>query len=128
MKKMMLFILLVTLPLLSACSSRNQPRATFESDASCASEEAETIDPATREAVFVYGGAQPPKRLVLSFAGEPFLLPSGYVRLVGVVSGGRPIALIEIGGRGLALGKGENINDYRVVGINDNSVVLERGK
>ena len=125
--KYYIFIILICALLLSSCSlEKDAPQRSISAPPSL---EAEAVEAPSREAIFTYGGAKDlPRKLVLILAGEPVLLPSGYVRLVGVVSGGRPIALIEIGGRGLALGKGENINDYRVVGINDNSVVLERGK
>ncbi len=122
------FLGILIIFILTSCSSHKRIEDSAIKE-NAVTEEAETVESPTREAVFVYGNPKDcPKRLVLTLAGEPVLLPSGYVRLVGVVSGGRPIACLEIGGRGLALGKGENINDYRVVGINDDSVVLERGK
>lgn len=91
--------------------------------------EAEVSSPPSAEAVYIYNSKTgTPNKLTLTLAGEPVLFPSGYVRLAGVVSGRRPVAFIEIGGRGLALREGEFINDYRVARLTDHSVLLERGK
>lgn len=122
-----IFIVSILALLLSSCSFKNsEPQGIIEDQASL---EAEGIAAPSREAVFLYNDAKTlPKRVALNLAGEPVLLPSGYVRLVGVVSGGKPIACLEIGGRGLALGKGEMVNDYRIIGIAGDRVVLERGK
>ncbi|MDD5593986.1 MAG: hypothetical protein PHG97_04555 [Candidatus Margulisbacteria bacterium] len=125
MKKNAGLLLLALLVMLSACAA--QPRKTIvnNDDAPAASEEASASP--SREAIFIYGSRKNlPARLILGLAGEPVLLPSGYVRLVGVVSGGRPIACLEIGGRGLALEKGETIDDYQVIRIDGDRVVLER--
>lgn len=83
-----------------------------------------------RGSVYVYGQAQAndPKQIILKLNGESLLLPSGYARVVGVVSGGCPVACLEIGGRGLALGVGDRLDDYQVISINDRSIVLSRGK
>jgi len=111
--------------MLSSCSLQSHKPVLSEETA--ATEETEAAEIPSREAVFVYGNQKnSPSKLVLTFSSEPVLLPSGYVRLVGVVSGGRPIACLEIGGRGLALGEGELVDAYRVVGIGSNNVVLER--
>ena len=110
----------------TSCSSENKSSATIDSG-SAATEEATAEESATRESVFVYNQQKnTPNRMVLSFTRGPVLLPSGYARLAGVVSGGKPIACLEIGGRGLALAKGEKADDYRVVRINGDSVVLEK--
>lgn len=120
--------LLIVVPLLlSSCSSEEilskQPPQVIE-------ENPTTVEVEAREPIFVYSAQQKrlPARVVLRLAGEPLLFPSGYVRLAGVVSGGRPMALLEVGGRGLALGEEEKLDDYRVVGIEDDRVLLERGK
>ena len=128
MKQMVIVLTAVMALALCSCAERDQ-KETVPEEPAVASEEAESIETLSREAVFVYKNTKdPPGRMILSIGGEPVLLPSGYVRLVGVVSGGRPIACFAIGGWGLALGKGERINDYRVAGINDDSVILERGQ
>jgi hypothetical protein len=81
-----------------------------------------------REPIFVYKDQSPEasKRISLKLNGEPLLLTSGYVRLAGVVSGGRPIALVEVGGKGLALENGDKVSGYRVFGISKKHVQLVR--
>ncbi|MGB9613284.1 MAG: hypothetical protein ACPL4K_03805, partial [Candidatus Margulisiibacteriota bacterium] len=84
------FIIIMLLTL-SSCAFQN--RTTPVSNEVVGSEEAEVVESPSREAVFVYGNPKDlPKRLVLTLGSEPLLLPSGYVRLVGVVSGGKPTA------------------------------------
>lgn len=119
-----ILFILITVLLLSSCSIN---KAAPAGPAEITLDTAEAVDQPTREAVFVYNNSgKLSRRLTLKLAGEPVLFPSGYVRLVGVVSGGRPIACVEIGGRGLALGKGETVNDYRILGIDSDRVILER--
>jgi hypothetical protein len=127
MKKTTCVLLIALALLLSACASQ-PPRKIVNNDSEPAvSGEAETVSEPSRESVFIYSKRQSlSSRLVLSLAGEPVLLPSGYIRLVGVVSGGKPTACLEIGGRGLALEEGETIDAYRIVRINGHTVVLER--
>ena len=121
-------ILLLLAALLSSCAAE-RPKAPVIIERPDLSAEAETAPAPSREAVFIYGGRKNlASRLILTLTGEPVLLPSGYVRLVGVVSGGKPTACLEIGGRGLALGAGETVDDYRIVGIGADSAVLERQK
>jgi len=118
----MLASLLILASMLSACAPE-PPRMRLNDEPTVVS------DAPSREAVFTYNDKKEmPRRLVLSLAGEPLLLPSGYVRLAGVVRGERPVALIEIGGRGLALAKGESVDDYRVVRVDGDNIVLERRK
>ncbi len=111
---------------LTACSSDNKiesPAASGEA----AGEEMSQEQASTRESVFIYNQQKSlPDRIVLGFNCGPILLPSGYARLAGVVSGGNPIACLEIGGRGLALSQGEKADDYRVVRIGGDSVILEK--
>ncbi len=80
----------------------------------------------SRETVYLYGNKNLPSRFTLSLAGEPRLLPSGYARLAGLVSGLRWTACVEIGGRGLALEEGEGFDDYRIVRIKGDHILLER--
>ena len=128
MKTCALFLLLLITSLLSACAP--QPRSTYINNSEASSSaKAEALPAASREAVFVYGEKRPARsRVVLELTGEPVLLASSYARLAGVVAGARPAACLELGGRGLVLVKGETIDDYRVVGLSSDSVVLERGK
>lgn len=133
MKKFALILLMVAVIVLSSCASQNPTivgnHKAADGEDGFAEPVEEKIDIPSREAVFIYGNqCNSPKRLVLNLGSEPVLLPSGYVRLVGVVSGGKPVALIEIGGRGLALGVGEMVDGYIVGRIDGNGIMLERGQ
>ncbi len=111
--------------LLTACAP--QPRQAPAVLQPAVSEEAETVSLPSREAVYLYGNkCSSPTRLILSLSGEPLLLPSGYARLAGVVSGQTRTACVEIGGRGLALEEGEEVDAYRVAGIESDFVTLEK--
>jgi hypothetical protein len=124
MKLSLLLCLLVIVIPLSACAPQSRPVSSNKIEAD-PSAEAEPI--ASRETLFVYGGKKTASsRLVLELSGEPVLLSSGYLRLVGVVAGARPMACLELGGRGFILTKGEVIDDYRVAGLSGDTAVLER--
>ena len=118
-----LMLVLVLAPLLLGCVPR--PHISLDRGPAV-SEEAEPVSLPTRESVYLYGDKSLPNRLTLSFSGEPRLLASGYARLAGVVSGQRRTACVEIGGRGLALEKGEMVDAYRITGIESDHVVLEK--
>jgi hypothetical protein len=128
MKKIACFLLIPLVMFLAACAA--QPRKVINDSAiSTVSEEAEVVSVPSRESVFVYGNRKNlSARLVLALTGEPVLLPSGYLRLAGVVSGERKTVCLELGGRGLALTEGEAIDDYRIVRISDNTAILEKTK
>lgn len=114
-----MFILLVSL---SACAAPGKPTSQSFTTA-----EAEEFEVVTREAVYLYNETKGLSRQVtIKIGGEPILLPSGYARLAGVVSGGRPVALLEIGGRGLALSKGETVDGYRIARIDGDLIVLKK--
>ena len=124
-----LLLLIFSALFLVSCSSP-QEKVEIES----ANDDAEFIEEAvspevsTRQPIFVYKNQSPKvsEEITLRLNAEPLLLPSGYVRLVGVVSGGRPIACLEIGGRGLCVEIGEEISGYRIVGISKNAIYLKR--
>ena len=126
MRGIVCFLLITLVMLLAACAS--PPRKAINPDViSTVTEEAETVSVPSRESIFVYGNRKNlSARLILALAGEPVLLPSGYLRLAGVISGERRAVCLELGGRGLALTEGEAIDDYRIVRISGDSVVLER--
>ena len=126
MRKTTCLLLIVLAVLVASCASQT-PKVLISNETTGISAEAEAVPVPSREAVFIYGGRnRTASRLILTLSGEPVLLSSGYVRLVGVVSGGRRAACLEFGGRGLALGEGETVDDYRIVGIGSDQVVLER--
>lgn len=85
--------------------------------------------PPSREAVYIYNDRTSSRRkIILHLGGEPSLLSSGYVRLVGVVRGGSPTACLEIGGRGLAVSIGETVDGFSIRQINSTSVVMSFSK
>lgn len=85
--------------------------------------EAAPEQPASREAVYVYTEKQASS---LMLRNEPLLLSTGYARLVGVVSGDRPIALIELGGRGLTAAVGDVVDGYSVDHIDQEVIYLAK--
>jgi hypothetical protein len=125
---MPILIVIFLMIFLSACAPRpNQVEKNANSFVENTTEEVESVVEASREVVFTYGGQQNlPPRLILTLGGEPVLFPSGYVRLVGVVSGGKPTACLELGGRGLALGIDDSLDGYRMASIQGQEVVLIR--
>lgn len=124
----LLILLVALLPLISCAAEEPKTTNSVIGDEETSAEVSVTDQP-TAEPIYVYGAKRElPNNLSLKLVGEPILFPSGYVRLAGVVSGLRPVALLEVGGKGLALREGEEINDYRIAGINGDCVVLERRK
>jgi hypothetical protein len=114
------WLLLPVIILLTGCVGGNDgAKPSFEPENS--TPEAAVI---SNEAVRLYDQAA--ERIVLRLAGEPGRLPGGPGRLVGVVSGRKTVALLDLGGRGLALAEGERLDDYRVSRITGDHVVLER--
>jgi len=82
-------------------------------------------EPASREALFV-SADNCPAEIVLKMNSEPFSLPSGYLRLMGMVVGGKkPCALIELSGEGRCLYVGETIEAYKLVKISKGEVRLK---
>jgi len=121
-KNLSLFLPLTLLVVLTACAAPDRPVTKSFTTA-----EAEEIEVVTREAVYLYNETKGLARQVtIKIGGEPLLLPSGYARLAGVVSGGVPVAWLEIGGRGLALSKGEMVDGYRINRIDEDLIVLRK--
>lgn len=109
--------------MLTGCSVKASPP-----DREFIPEVSATQEAEPRGSVYVYGQARvtDPQQIILRLNGEPLLLPSGYARVVGVVSGVSPVACLEIGGRGLALGEGDRLDDYQVSEILEQSIVLQK--
>ena len=126
----MIILLLVPLLFTASCSSdrsQHKPAAAEDGIEGITVEAGILPERISREAVFIYGNRSDlRKTITLKVGGEPVLLPSGYVRLAGVVRGKRPTACLESGGRGLVLCKGDKADDYRVVRIDGDHVVLEK--
>lgn len=125
-----IFILILTALLLVSCSPSKEKglETTKEEPEMVMVEEETTLETDSREALFVYD--QPlmsdKNELILKLESEPLLLASGYIRLVGVVSGGKPLALLEVGGRGLCVGIGEEVGEYIIAKISRKSVCLRK--
>jgi hypothetical protein len=121
-------LILLGLFLVSCAPSKEGQLEIAKDDAEMVEEEMITVEADSREALFVYDQQLQPAKdeLILKFDDEPLLLASGYVRLVGVVSGGMPLALLEVGGRGLCAGVGEEVAEYKITQIAGKSVCLKR--
>ncbi|MFH1576166.1 MAG: hypothetical protein ABID35_01335 [Candidatus Margulisiibacteriota bacterium] len=131
-KKMIvvLFLIFVSLLLVSCSASKEKIEVqTADDDIEIVEEQVSTLEADPRETVFTYNN-QPEKvflkEALLKLNSEPLLLTSGYVRLVGVVSGGKPLALIEVGGRGVCLALGDEVGGYCLVEIKKNGIRLLR--
>ncbi|MBU1026710.1 MAG: hypothetical protein KKA31_03155 [Candidatus Margulisbacteria bacterium] len=135
MKTIILVILLI-LPAMMFCSC-SAPQDKVETKLEAEEIEAPVEEEVSREAqtnkpLYVYGETNDESSLsevILKLKGEPLLLKgqeesTGYVRLVGVVSGGKPRALLELGGRGVFIGLGDNVSGYRVADIYQGKVFL----
>jgi hypothetical protein len=132
-----IFIMFAAL-LLTSCSSVKQKEELKPEDDKREIVQETTVEAENREPIYVYRKEQEQnlKEVTLRMNSQPILLPvrrsldeggaSGYVRLVGVVSGGRPMALVEVGGRGLCVGIGEEVGGYRVAGILNGKVILKK--
>jgi hypothetical protein len=111
--------LLSVIVLLSCAGSGDGQKPSFEPENITA--EAVII---SNEAVRIYDQAA--ARIVFRLMGEPGRLPGGFGRLVGVVSGRKTVALLDLGGRGLALTEGDRVDDYRVSRITGDKLVLTK--
>lgn len=107
--------------LLSSCSSPEKklevaPRA---DDAEIIEEQITSAPTQAAEQLYIYGQLQPkdPREIILKLNAEPLLLVAGYTRLVGVVSGREPVALLEIAGAGLGVRCGDEVAGYRVIEV-----------
>ena len=131
-EKFLRFILLISCALMLASCSSSKEKAEVsleEEESEIIVEKAPSAEVEARKPIYVYENKPEKiflKKVTLRLNSEPLLLPSGYVRLVGVVSGGRPMALIEVGGRGLCVGIGEAVGAYRVVQILKKGIKLVR--
>ena len=124
-----IFIVLLILALSSCASIKEEPGDGFEKEPEMIVEEAPSVEADVRQPIYVYENH--PERVNLSkvflkLNAEPLLLPNGYVRLAGVVSGGRPMALVEVGGRGIVVGRGDQVCGYKLISINKERILLKR--
>ena len=125
MRKEWIILLVLIAGLLTSCSGSNsEPVIEPES----VEEESITPEAKPREALFVYQDKTKigQQEIELKLNAAPLLLSDSYVRLAGVVSGGKPIALIEIGGRGQLVRSGDRISGYRVIWIGEGMLKLSK--
>lgn len=126
----LIFIILLILALSSCSSVKEKEEVILDEDQSEIIKEQLPSDEAdARAPIYVYQNQSEKvslKEVTLKLNAEPLLLPNGYVRLVGVVSGGSPMALIEVGGRGRLVEVGDGIGKYRVAGISEKVIKLIR--
>ena len=123
--------LLISLTLLlSSCSTQKDEKnintGFREDDVAIVEEQAASPAVDARQPIYIYNQQKQneEQETTLRLNGDPLLLRNNYVRLVGVVSGGRPMALVEVGGRGCVLGAGEMVSGCRVVSIMENCIIL----
>ena len=123
-----LVLVLAALLFVSCSPSEKKGLEETKEEIEMVEDETTTFEADSREALFVYDQPLADKNeLILNLESEPLLLASGYVRLVGVVSGGRPLALLEVGGRGRCVGPGEEVGEYKIAKIARKSVYLRKG-
>lgn len=124
-----LFLFTSLLFFLSACApSEKNPVVPHQAVVTEPSEEA--IKVPSREAVFVYNDqtSSNPAALSLQINAEPVQIGNSYIRLVGIINGMKPVALVEINGKGSSVGLGERVSGYCLVLIERNIVQLKRVK
>ncbi|MFA6548497.1 MAG: hypothetical protein WCT39_01005 [Candidatus Margulisiibacteriota bacterium] len=108
--------------LLSACQpKKDAPETTVEVPLPVAP---------SREAVFTYNNqaGNYPARIVLTLPGAPVLVGSVYLKLAGIAAGDHCLALVSAGGKELVLTEGSRWENYQVVAIEDNRIILMQNK
>ncbi len=125
--------------LLISCSASEEPeKVSLEEQeaAEAIEEQTPSVEVESRKPLYVYNNrpTENPGKLTLKLNNEPLLLPNGYVRLVGVVSGpacrtgrGKSRALIEVAGKGRCVGVGDKVGRYKVVSVLSKEIQLARG-
>lgn len=132
MKKTILsIILIIVLMFLTSCSSQKAKTDTREST----NEEDETTfteeTTASAGAIFTYNTSkireQGPPEIYLTFSTEPVQIPKqGFVKFKGAVTGKRAVALLEVGGRGVVVSKGDKVGTYMVDVISAEYIRLKK--
>jgi len=132
MRNLAVFILFILPLTLSSCafppSSSNKPEEPeVTAEASLDILPSETAP--SREAVFISDNQSPSDKpeIILKLNAEPYLMPSGYVRLIGIIDGGgKPMVLLDIGGRSVSLELFDEISNYRLVKVFNQTACLRR--
>lgn len=127
------FMLGMSLFLVASCSSNNvkpeDPRPAPDDEPEQAIPTAEAAPEEgpifTYEGDKISGPAEP--EIYLTFQSEPVQIPGqGYVKFKGAITGDRPVAVVEIAGKGVVLNLGERVGEYVVRQITEGYVRLVR--
>jgi len=121
-------ILVIVAVVISSCASKKaeEVKPPAEADDEVASGEA-----APQEGpVFTYDDAKiidQAQEICLTFSDEPVQLPGvGFIKLKGIILGKEPMALVDVGGRGIMVAKGGRAGEYVVAEIREGFVRLEK--
>ncbi len=127
-REIALLVLFSYMLFLPACAPSEQEKSVPDQTTIETSEEAEA--PPSREAVFVYSdhSKDGPPNISLQLNAEPIQLSSVYVRLAGIIVGVSPVALVEVGGKGFCVKRGDKVKEYRVISISPQEVNLRRAE
>jgi len=119
-----IFLIILLSLSLTSCTSLKGPAEVKSSTLSQKS----TREAEGGPALYVYNKNQNTKEIRLRYGEDPVAVSNSYLKLVGTINGKRPLALIEIGGRGVSFVVGEKVSGYLVSSINKNEVRLCRVK
>lgn len=133
MGKGSVFVLMMFLAVVVSSCSSNPPNKGSEESVAPTLEETETKEvdmPVTGEAVFTYKEDQnfssDQSGLYITLFNEPIEVPDvGFLKLKGAVVGQYPVALVEVGGRGVPLMIGDKLGSFVVKAIGKGYLKLE---
>jgi hypothetical protein len=131
MNKYKYFLCISILLFVSACASTpkgSDETVRIDDDEPFMEKSSVSSEADVRKPIFIYDcvSSESLSEVTLRINSEPLLLTAGYVRLVGVVSGRRPIALIEVGGKGLSVEGGDIVGGYRITRISNKFIVMTK--
>ncbi|OGC06532.1 hypothetical protein A2526_04920 [candidate division WOR-1 bacterium RIFOXYD2_FULL_36_8] len=130
--KLKLIILILLFPFfLSACNPSDSQVDDKEKKREALNQENEIVvdqpseETVSQKPVFLYS-----KQMgnIISLKSEPVETLLGFARVAGVIYGTPSRALIEIGGKGALVARGEDIGPYKVERISEKEVILCLGK
>ncbi|HLD34781.1 MAG TPA: hypothetical protein VJB62_02860 [Patescibacteria group bacterium] len=123
LKKIVVYVFLLAAILTSSCANNEAEK--LDNKQIIAEENAQNADEGSREALFVYGG-RANSEITLLLGGDPQLLSSSYARLAGAICGEKPVACLEVGGKGVSLAIGEITDGYQLIGIMKNKAKFKK--
>lgn len=86
----------------------------------------QNINEPTREASIL--SIEKPKTIFIPANKEPIETCLGYIRVSGIIFSNSISAILEIGGNGIVVGQGDQVQDYKIQNINESGVVLLRSQ